>query len=149
MEDTIISNYAEIKNPTWELGKKSICVIVRVAGSKVEMPYTAAPWGKDYNDPVSTEIYEMALAGKFGEILPVPQSAIDMQNLVKMEKLKEKLDELTREANDICQPLSEEKELGIISDEDLEKYKKWAIYRQKLRKLDLNSENIDWPEKPE
>lgn len=59
------------------------------------------------------------------------------------------LNALTDTANAVCQPLAEEKDLGIISDEDLARYKAWAVYRQKLRKVDTSVESPAWPDKPE
>ena len=149
LESTIVADYADIKNPRWAPGKTTITVDVRTVGSSIYMPYTADPRGKDFNDPSSTAIYELAVDGKFGVIADVPKADLDLQEAVRKEKQLYKLRQLEDEANRICQPLTEEKDLGIISDEDFARYKSWAIYRQSLRKVDLSANEPTWPMKPE
>ena len=45
--------------------------------------------------------------------------------------------------------LSEERDAGIISDDDLERWKAWVAYRKSLRELDVTATDIKWPAKPE
>lgn len=85
-------------------------------------------------------------AGKFGAVSPYTEEMRINDLRVRHETQRIAL---TSEANEICQPLAEEKDLDIISDEDLVKYKAWVVYRQKLRKVDVTVENPEWPAKPE
>lgn len=91
-------------------------------------------------------LYEQLDSGAWGVVAPYTEEekkeAIEQGN-------KAVLSSLESYASSITRPLAEEKDLGIISDDDLARYKAWAIYRQKLRKTDLSVDKPDWPEKPE
>lgn len=52
-------------------------------------------------------------------------------------------------ANKTISVLSEEKDAGIISEDDLKKWKRWVSYRKELRELDISKEKVDWPKAPE
>lgn len=53
------------------------------------------------------------------------------------------------EANEIISVLSSERDAGIISDDDLNRWKAWIVYRKALRELDVTADEIEWPDKPE
>ena len=59
------------------------------------------------------------------------------------------LEERVEEANSIIEMLSDERDAGIISDDDLERWKAWVAYRKTLRAIDVTATNIEWPTKPE
>ena len=140
-----LSTILSVSNPV-AINERTIDVEIDVDGIGV-VGYTAAEWG---SNETSTTLFERAKAGEYGEL---DMSRFKTEEQQRKERAiaenDDKLSYLTNEANAICQPLAEEKDLGIISDEDLARYKAWAVYRQKLRKVDLNAEDVIWPEKPE
>lgn len=56
---------------------------------------------------------------------------------------------LIKEASSKIQVLSDERDAGIISDDDLNRWKAWIVYRKALRELDVTADGIEWPDKPE
>lgn len=124
-----------------------IDVSIEIEGGEV-IRYTAASFSP-YD--VGRELFSRANAGEYGDVVrsPLYETAAEHKAAEDQEYRDGIRDSLAREANEICQPLAEEKDLGIISDEDLVRYKAWAVYRQKLRKVDVTVENPEWPAKPE
>ncbi len=130
-----------------EFSDQMIDVSIEVEGGEV-IRFTAASFSP-YD--VGREIFSRASAGEYGTVVrsPLYETAAEHKAAEEQEYRDGIRDSLVREANDICQPLAEEKDLDIISDEDLARYKAWAVYRQKLRKVDTSVESPAWPNKPE
>lgn len=56
--------------------------------------------------------------------------------------------ELMSAASKIISVLGDERDAGVISDSDLEKWKGWVSYRKSLREIDLSEREVDWPKAP-
>ena len=108
----------------------------------------ATPYAFAKNDAVDycARGWDELNTGKWGPIEDYTEERRLQDN--KLDNIAVQSD-LMQSANDVCQPLAEEKDLGIISDEDLARYKAWAVYRQKLRKVDLSADPVSWPAVPE
>ena len=144
----IVSGYLTVENPSYN-PDGSICVNVTTDSVSIPFPYTAVKKAMNTGDEISNEIYNRAIKGEFGEIMPVPQERYDLINKMKKETNILELERKIEHANKICRPLSDEKELGIITDSDFERYRAWAKYRQSLRLVDVDVDRPEWPAPPE
>lgn len=126
---------------------QTIDVSIEVESGDV-IRYTAASFSP-YE--VSRELFSRASKGEYGDVSQSQfyETVAERKALDEQEYRTGVRDSLIREANEICQPLAEEKDLGIITDDDLERYKLWAIYRQKLRRVDISVDDPVWPDRPD
>lgn len=123
------------KDPIWgDQAQSVINITVRFAHIDEELPFTASP-----NDPEAygRDLYERALAGEFGVIADwAAPSNEDLANMIRMER-----DSLLSASDwtqlpDVPQTLKDA----------------WAVYRQALRDIPLQSgfpTYVVWPMKPE
>ena len=56
---------------------------------------------------------------------------------------------LLSDADSVIRPLSDERDAGIISDDDFDRWKAWVVYRKALRELDVSKDDVVWPAMPE
>ncbi|SUC26484.1 Caudovirales tail fibre assembly protein [Providencia rustigianii] len=62
-------------------------------------------------------------------------------------KLKKKI--LLAEAGNIIDTLQDAIDLGLATDEEIEKLKEWKVYRIQLNRIDTSTApDIEWPVKP-
>lgn len=112
-------------------------------GDGVAHPFTASP--NDVADH-GRQLFEDLKAGVYGDVAPYTDkdAARDKQAAAEYEQ-----SQLIDEASEIIRPLSDERDAGIISDDDLARWKAWVVYRKALRDLDVTAIDIKWPAKPE
>lgn len=65
------------------------------------------------------------------------------------QEIRSKASGLSKEADNVIRLLSDERDAGIISDDDLTRWEAWVKYRKALRELDVTATDIKWPAKPE
>lgn len=109
----------------------------------VELPFTASPNDTEIH---GRELYEDLVKGKYGNILPFSRENNEKKLLVKNQWAVEQKIKLS---DNVIRTLSEEKEAGVISEVDLERWKQWICYRKKLREIDINLGHVDWPDQPQ
>lgn len=105
------------------------------------IPYTASI---NDSEEIGRNIHSLCLSGEYGEISP-PQLPTKEDKIGQLEKEKKLL---LLESNEIIEPLKDASEGGYINKEDIDKLEKWKKYRYQLTKVNLEDENIEWPEKP-
>ena len=112
-------------------------------GDGIAHPFTASP--DDVADH-GRQLFEDLKAGVYGEVAPYTDkdAARDKHAAAEYER-----SQLIDEASGLIRPLSDERDAGIISDDDLGHWKAWVAYRKALRELDVTATDIEWPAKPE
>lgn len=108
-----------------------------------EMPFTASPNDTELH---GRQLYEDLKKGKYGSVQPFSKEEA-ASKLISANRWT--ADQYIKLAGEVIRVLSEEKEAGIISDTDFERWKQWISYRKKLRELELTSNDIDWPDQPQ
>lgn len=134
-------NIIDIKSPRYTMNGV-IVVDIKWEGDSEYHSFAASP---DDVMEYGRELYRDLSQGTYGEVAPYSDESARQDKLIasNMERSM-----LMAEADSIIRLLSEERDAGIISDEDEVKWKKWIMYRKILRALDLTSETVSWPEKP-
>lgn len=130
------------KNPKYNSDGTIDC-IVKFNNGLPEGPYTADP-----KDPAShgRKLFNELKSGKYGEVaLHTGEDAAREKQCLAANKKSH----LINEANETIKLLSDEREAGISSDDDMACWKAWVKYRKALRELDVTSTDIEWPTKPE
>lgn len=115
-------------------------VIVTPTGERINTNLRA-----DDPDSFGKALFESAYRGDFGPVAEYSQSDRFKDNIRKNAIVQQSLID---SASAICKIFSEEKDLGIISDIDLAKYKEWVKYRKALREVDITLSDTKWPDKP-
>lgn len=106
------------------------------------IPFTASPTDTEAH---GQKLYELLARGKYGEVEAYSEE--DRQkDAVYENRMKQSF--LLSEADSIIRVLSEEREAGIITADDLRRWKDWIAYRKKLRELEITTSTIGWPNKP-
>ena len=85
-------------------------------------------------------------SGKWGDVAAYTEEDQKQDRIIQDSLLQS---DLIGKANLVISPLSDERDAGIISDDDLERWKAWVAYRKSLRELDVTAEEIEWPSKPD
>lgn len=134
-------NIIDIKSPRYAING-IIVADIKWEGDNEYHPFAASP---DDVMEYGREIYQDLSNGKYGEVAPYSNESVRQDKLTanNMERAT-----LMADADNIIRPLSEERDAGIISEEDEAKWKEWILYRKALRALDLTSDTVSWPEKP-
>lgn len=105
------------------------------------IPYFATPNDGEF---IGREIYRLCVSGKYGKVNP-PKPLHKEEVIANQE---EKRKHLINVATFIIEPLKDASDGGYINKEDIDKLEKWKKYRYQLTKVNLEDENIEWPEKP-
>ena len=92
------------------------------------------------------DTYELLVAGM---ICKVEEISDEDAAMYRAQENMSIVQELTSEAGVIIRNLSDERDAGIISDDDLERWKAWVAYRKALREIDATAPDIQWPDKPQ
>lgn len=117
-------------------------LIVEVNGDLEEWPYTASP-----EDTAShgREIFDLLHSGDLGPVLEYTEE--DFKNETLLER-KEERSSLIEVADYTINLLFQEKEAGVSSEDDLVLWREWVAYRKKLRTLDIEDTQTEWPIAP-
>lgn len=132
----------KVSNPRYLANGDINCKVIWDIFPDVEMPFTAS---KEDPEEHGRRLYNEIFSGKHGLI----------KKYGEKEKMNDKIisrliyrSKSISKANAIIGVLSEEREAGIISDNDLRAWKKWIKYRKELRGINLYFPEVVWPNEP-
>lgn len=111
----------------------------------------ASTWPNDAIEITEIEYQSLLIGQAEGKIIITGKDGMPFlqENSKKdINGLKIKYNKLLNDAEKIIAPLRDEALIDIISSDDREKLTLWVEYCKKLRKTDLNSDNIIWPTPP-
>ncbi len=138
----VIENIRNIKEIYNVNKNESINCEVKFQCFNEYVPYTASI---NDSEEIGRNIHHLCLSGVYGEIYPPLLPTLE--DKISLSETERNL--LLLESFRIIEPLKDANEGGYIDEEDIDKLEKWKKYRYHLTKVNLEEENIQWPQKPD
>ncbi len=136
--------YTDVLNPQWANAANTAINLVLVTDELGAIPFTATP---DDSTSYGPEIYELAVAGEFGDIAPYEPPS--NEHLLPAAKATQQ--RLMQEAGLAMAPLQDAIDLGVATPEQGEHLNAWKFYRIELSEVPQQPgwpRTMVWPDKP-